>query len=318
MKDSFFTRRNAPHPEDFTAAMLPRTRRKQLGKMLKTKLISVYWVHLLTAVWFLPLLLWNYFSVNYTNTAFGGTAEDSLRALPDYCLTVYGTAVFLWMLAFVGLSGGMYVLRRMAWGEHIRVRKDFWKGVKQSGGQFAAIGLVFSALLAVFNFSAYWLSFYQQVAGGSFGMFILQVSAVLATGILGGVTVFACMMSLLYRVTLLQAWIGGFKLFFGKLFFNSGVLILSLAPSIIPMITGSFLGLVIGCFVLLLGGLGMAMLMWVQLGLARCDAAINKTDYPEHYLQGLAGGAQAQSPRGEIEDVPPREEETEDGFEILP
>ncbi len=318
MKDSFFTRSNTPPPEDFTAAMLPQTRRKQLGKILKTRLISIYWVHLLTAVWFLPLLLWNYFSVNYTNTAFGGTAEASLRELPNYCLTVYGTAVFLWMPAFAGLSGGMYVLRRMAWGEHIRVRKDFLKGVKQSGGQFAAIGLVFSGLLAVFNFSAYWLSFYQQVAGGSFFMFILQVSAVLATGILGGVTVFACMMSLLYRVTLWQAWLGGFKLFFGKLFSNSGVLILSFAPSIIPMIMGSFWGLVVGSLVLLLGGLGFAMLMWVQLGLARCDAAINRTDYPEHYLKGLAGGVSAQDPPGELEDIPPREEETEDGFEILP
>ncbi len=318
MKDTYFTRSNAPRQRDFTPSMLPRTRRSQLKHLLKTKLFSMYKAHLLTAVWFLPLLAWHYFSLSYTNAAFSGTPEASLRELPNYCLTVYGTAVPLWMLAFAGLAGGMYVLRRMAWGEHVRPWKDFQKGVKQSGGQFAAIGLVFAALLSVFRFAFYWLSFYQQVTQSSMGLFIAQVSALIAIGVLGGVTVFVCNMASLYCVSLLQAWIGGFQLFFGKLFGNCGVVIISIAPMLVPMLLGSFLGRIIGYFVLLVGGLGFGMLLWVLLGLARCDACINKTDYPDNYLRGLAGGKREAVTVPEIPAVPAKEEETEDDFEILP
>ncbi len=308
-----------PQTEKTGAASLPATRRKQLKHLLKNRSLRWYQTHLLTAVWFVPLLLWHYLSLSYTNWAFSGTAEASLQELPNYFLTVYGTGILLWILAFVGLAGGMYVLRKMAWADHVRVWKDFWKGVCQSGGQFAAVGLVFSLAQAGLAFAFYWLSFYQQVAGSQFLLILGQISALVTTGLLGAITVFTCCVVDLYRVTLPQAFLAGFRLFFGSLFSNVTVVLLSVAPMLIPLLWGSFLGRVVGYFVILAGGLGFAMLLWVLAGLSCCDRQINQKDYPDNYLRGLAGGRQAAVFRPDIPAaVAKAEEELEEGFEILP
>ncbi len=318
MKQSLFEKTLTPRAEDFTRAMLPATRRRQLRHLLKNKSLSIYQVHLLTVIWFLPLMLWHYLAINYTNTAFSGTAEASLQELPTYFLTVYGTALPLWVLAFVGMAGGIYVLRRMAWAEHVRVWKDFWRGVRQSGAQAAAVGLVFALLQGLLRYAGYWLSFYQQMSGSSLLLFAAQISSLAAIGVLGGITIFTCCVVDLYRVNFLQAWAAGLRLFMGSLFSNGGVLLLSVAPMLVPLALGTFLGWVAGYFVILVGGLGFAMLLWVLLGLARCDQEVNRTDYPDNYLRGLSGGK-----REEVRPIPAAavqpaaEEPVEEDFEIL-
>ncbi len=321
MKKRYFERAliGEPRDADFTRAMLPKTRKRQLIFLLKTKWVKLYWTHLFTALWFLPLMLWNYFSINYTNSVFGKTAEESLAELPEYCLTVYGTAVPLWALAFLGLAGGLYVIRRMAWGENVRVGHDFMRGIRQSGLQLALVGAAFAALYGISTFAGYWMSFYQAIEGANIGLIIAQISSIIITLVLGGVTVYTVNVVNLYNVTYIQAWVAGFKLFFATLLTSSAVIGLSVAPMLVPIALGSFLSLVIGYFVILVGGLGLAMLLWVMLCLATCDKYINKKDYPKNYLRGLADGyvepEEALMP--ETKAQPAQQEHIEDDFEIL-
>ncbi len=321
MRRPYFERAvlGTPVEKDFSRDMLPVGRGRQTLSILKAKWPKLYAVHLLTALFFLPLMIWNYLSISYTNSAFSGSAEESLLELPNYFLTVYGTAVPLWAVAFLGLAGGLYVMRRFAWGENVRAWRDFIHGIKSSGLQTALIGVLFSSLLAVFTFAFYWLSFYGEISQSGFFIFVAEISSIIATAILGAVAIFACAMASLYNVTYFGSWLGGFKLFFASILKSSGVLALAFLPMLIPLLLGSFLSMVIGYFIILLGWLGLALLISSQLCISLFDKYINKKDYPENYLRGLSGwqgnkGADdlSRDCMYEAED-----EDIEEGFEIV-
>ena len=139
-----------PKEKDFTSADLPANRVKLLGYLLRNRLRVLYCNHLLTALFFLPLIAWAILSMNYLNEVFTqGDTLQQMSNLPYATAVVYGTAIPLWIVAFVGMAGGLYVTRRYCWGLPVNLRTHFSQGLKQSAKQFSLLGLVFGAAYAL-------------------------------------------------------------------------------------------------------------------------------------------------------------------------
>ena len=78
-----------------------------------------------------------------------GVAE-SLKMQSD--LFMYGAIAIASVIAAIGLSGGMYVVRNMVWTEGIFVANDYWKGVKLNYKNALQTALFFTIVLLLSTF----------------------------------------------------------------------------------------------------------------------------------------------------------------------
>lgn len=308
-----------PAEVDFSAEKLPRTRVKLFLYMIKNKFPKIYKNHLCMALFFLPLIIWGILTMPYTDQIFSLDPGEGITQLVDYWFTVYVTMIPLWALAFVGLSGGLNVLRKLAWSDPIIFKSDFLKGVKDSGRQMALIGLLWGIAFALIRYSIDWLGFYYQVFDGSystvFGIFVCY--ALLA--VLIGYTAYLCCMSSLYNVNLRELFVGAFKLYFADFPIAIGVILLCLAPFLILMLLGYAITTLLA-YLLTLGLLLGIMIIPIMLVCHHTfDRVINKKDYPAYYGRGLSYGvypeAQESADESKIEDDEENEPETETDFE---
>ena len=100
-----------PAESDFSSDKFPKNRVKLFSYMLKNKFPKIYKNHWLIAPFFLPLIIWGILTMPYTDWIFSLDAKEGLTHLIEYWFTVYVTEIPLWVIAFVGLSGGLNVLR---------------------------------------------------------------------------------------------------------------------------------------------------------------------------------------------------------------
>ena len=280
-----------PKEKDFTSADLPANRVKLLGYLLRNRLRVLYCNHLLTALFFLPLIAWAILSMNYLNEVFTqGDTLQQMSNLPYATAVVYGTAIPLWIVAFVGMAGGMYVTRRYCWGLPVNLRAHFSQGLKQSAKQFSLLGLVFGAAYALVMFCLRWLSLYAQLNGAD--MLTAMGAACLAvlSLVFCGVTMFALCMSSLYNVSFGRLYINSFKLFFKTFWLSAALLIAGLLPSLalfcVPLVFTQLVGY---CLVFVVQP-GWAMLLWTLCCHSAFDKYVNAKDYPDYYGKGLKYG----------------------------
>lgn len=279
-----------PAMEDFSTEKLPKTRAKLFSYMIKNKFFKIYKNHWLTALFFLPLIIWGVLTMEYTDMVYSLEAREGITHLVEYWFTVYITAIPMWALAFVGLAGGLNVIRKLAWSDPVIMKSDFLRGIKASGGQMALVGTLWGIAYALIRYAIDWLGFYYQVFDDSysvvFGIFVCLFLLV----VLIGMTVYTCCMSSQYTVTLKQLLLGAFKLYFSDFFLATGVILLSISPLLILMLLGYAITTLLAyilTFVLLLGIMIIPMFLVCQHSF---DRIINKKDYPEYYGRGLSYG----------------------------
>lgn len=306
--------------KDFTANDLPANRFQLFRFLMKNKLRQLYCNHLLSALFFLPLLAWAVLCISYTDLTFGdGTPLEQLTRLPYYSAVVYGTAIPLWMLAFWGLSGGMYVTRKLCWGEPVVLRKDFKKGMKQSGGQFVFVGFITGILWLIVAFCSKWIALYAMQYGAnlltSVGMGCLVVVALVLTG----VTMFALSMASLYNVSLGRLYLNSFKLYFATFVKSSGIVICSVLLPLILIVVPLVLTQLIAYCIIAVVQVGWMMLLFTLCCHSAFDKFINAKDYPDFYGKGLRYGKidKVETTELPVEQVPQtsQQQDVEEGFE---
>ncbi len=308
-----------PALEDFSPAKFPKNRAKLFKYMLKNKFFKIYKNHWLMALFFLPLIAWGVLTMGYTDWMFSLDPKEGITFLLEYWFTVHVTAIPLWMLAFVGLAGGLNVLRKLAWSDPVMLKSDFLRGIKASGKQISIIGLLFGIAYSMIRYAMDWLGFYYRVFEGSstvvFGIFVCLILLL----VLIGYTAYLVCMSSLYNVTLKQLFVGAFKLYFADFFMASGIVLLCLIPMLLFVFSDFAILILIGYFVLLAGLIGFIIIPPFLVCQHTFDRIINKKDYPDYYGRGLSYGAYSQvvSEENVIEESMPQlyEEELEDDFE---
>ena len=148
--------------EEYARSTLPTNRWQLFFDIFKGNFWKIVKVNLLTLVFFIPLLLVIIVQSLITknnglvypfgsNLGVGYPAAPNLQGTSEW-LTMQTSfmanlvILFTSIIAAVGLSGGMYVVRNMVWTEGIFVTNDFWRGVKLNFKNALQTALFFSAV----------------------------------------------------------------------------------------------------------------------------------------------------------------------------
>ena len=302
-----------PAKEDFSPDKLPKNRRELFSYMLKNKFWKIYKNHLLIALFFIPLVAWGVLTMNYTDFIFKLDPKEGITHFVEYWFTVYITAIPVWAIGFVGLAGGLNVIRKLAWSDPVVIGNDFLQGIKASGKQLALVGALWGTAFALIRYAIDWLGFYYQVFDNSstiiFGIFVCLFILVL----IAGLTLYATCMSSLYNVNFKQLLVGAFKLYYSDCFMATGVILLCIAPILILMMWGLAITTLIAYLLLLGLLLGYIIIPMFLVSQHTFDRIINKKDYPSYYGKGLSYGVY---PRESVTFAPVEDVNDEDVLEI--
>ena len=132
--------------EEYARSTLPTNRWQLFFDIFKGNFWKIVKVNFLTLVFFIPLLLVVLLSFLMSenngilypfgaNLGVGYPAYPSIQGMSESLtlragMTTYLLVTITSIIAAVGLSGGMYVVRNMVWTEGVFVGNDFWRGVK--------------------------------------------------------------------------------------------------------------------------------------------------------------------------------------------
>lgn len=193
-----------------------------------------------------------------------------------YLSADYRTFMFMpiaGIIASIGISGGMYVMRNMVWAEGVFVGRDFWTGVKKNFGTVFITTLIYTILLFLGVLSIRMANFINAVEGTKW---YITLSIVIGTMLLAFFTL-VYLYTLTFGVT--------YKLKFRNLIKNSFIMAIGLLPanlffaafalvSVILMVIGNVF-LMIGLMVFLIMGLSGAALIWTNYSQWAFDKFIN-------------------------------------------
>ncbi len=162
--------------EEYARSTLPTNRWQLFWDIFKGSFGKIVKVNLLMLVFFVPLAIVLFMGIMYGESMgitypFGANLAVGYPAMPNLqgqaeMLTLQGDfymyigILVASVIASVGLSGGMYVIRNMVWTEGIFVANDFWRGVKlnfknalQTALFFCFILLISTTLINFTNFT---------------------------------------------------------------------------------------------------------------------------------------------------------------------
>lgn len=142
---------------DYSKAMLPRTRKAQFLDVFKMNYMVLLKCGLMTFLFFVPLIGFSFFmDFFYVSLIEHSTEEvEQTKMLFHYFLNI-GLIIFS-LVALIGLTGSIHVIRNLIWGEGIFFKDDFVKGIKENIGKNLIFGAIFALLyaLAFFVFSLF-------------------------------------------------------------------------------------------------------------------------------------------------------------------
>lgn len=293
---------------DFTADSLPKTRVKQFGFVFRRRFGVIFRVNLLAALFALPLIVWDFLSSAYISEFTAGMdVQTEFSHLLRLSLIRFGTDVPLVMLAFVGLAGAFYVIRRLCWCAPVDLLKDFKNGIKNSYKQFTALGL----LTGLFVFASNYLLrvCLLTISSDTEFVYIMGIVAIaLADVICFTALVYAMGQASLYNMGFFTLIKSAFILTFKRLFRSAGTVLLSVLPIAVFMFMPWVFMQIIGNCLTIVFGIGFAVTMQTVLCLGTFDVFINKSSYPDFVGLGLSTGKSYLRATGLVDDAEDSEE----------
>ena len=151
--------------EEYARSTLPTNRwqlfwdifKGNFGKIVKVNLLILLFMLPVIAVVVLRMMLNSANGISYpfgASLGVGYPAYPHLTRLSEILkmqsdLYTFAATAAVSLIAAVGISGGMYVVRNMVWTEGIFVANDFWRGVKLNYKNALQTALFFIAVLAL-------------------------------------------------------------------------------------------------------------------------------------------------------------------------
>ena len=280
--------------EEYARSTLPTNRWQLFWDIFKGNFGKIVKVNLLTLIFFIPLIA---VIIIYTmliksngiiypfgaNLGVGYPAVPGqaglyeLLSLQNSFLLYIGVAIAS-IVASVGLSGGMYVVRNMVWTEGIFVSNDFWRGIKlnyknalQTALFFCVMLFLSGTLIAFADFSlasgglSKWQKIWMSISKGT-SYLLIVFSAMLAFWMVS--------LGVNYKFKFMQMLKNAFLMTIGTLpqtvFFGA----IALLPFILFLFNSTFM-IVLAVFIVLLFGLSWTLLVWLDFSQWVFDKYIN-------------------------------------------
>ncbi len=280
--------------EEYARSTLPTNRWQLFWDVFKGNFGKVFKVNLLTLLFFIPLFIVIFMGGIYkdslgelypfsANVGIGYPATPNTQGVSEYLTLqsdtmIYGVILLASILAAVGLSGGMYVVRNMIWTEGIFVGSDFWRGVKRNFKNALQTALFFTAILFLCKMMIDFADVTLALGNVSKGKaFLLRLSR----GTSGVLIALAAMLSFWMIALGVNYKMGFFRMVRNAFLLTVGTLpqtiffgLLALLPYLLMLIGWSFLTIV-AVFMILLFGVAYVLLVWLDFAQWVFDKYIN-------------------------------------------
>lgn len=277
--------------EEYARSTLPTSRWGLFWDIFKGRLGRLVIVNLLVFVTFLPLialLVWRYLTVAVQGTIgpFGAGLGVGYPIVPDVTgasealmfqtdLLFYGLLIPCMVIAGLGISGGMYIIRNLLWTEGVFVANDFARGIKRNFLNVLEAVLVFSILLFSARTTGNLADYLVAIGAPSSGWLI-------ASKVIGYVFVALSVPICLWMISLgVNYKQGPWALFRNAVVMTIGTFpqtlffaAIALLPFFLVLFGGGIL-LVIGLLLLILLSFSYAMLVWMDYSQWAFDRFIN-------------------------------------------
>ena len=158
---------------DYSKAMLPRTRKEQLGDCFKMNFSVLLKCGLMLLLFFTPLVGFSFFMDFYYVSLMVHTAAEELQStILVYHWILNAGLILTSYIALLGITGTIHVLRNLIWGEGIFFKDDFTEGIKQNAGK----NMLWAVIFSLFYAGAYVVySFFPDTIVSLFGLFLFAL-----------------------------------------------------------------------------------------------------------------------------------------------
>lgn len=263
--------------ESYARSTLPSNRWGLFWDIFKGRFSKLVILNLLILIFFVPLIAVIvirsiYISAQSMVMPFASGLGVGAGALPNLAglqenVTMstnflFGIVIIVaCLIAAVGLSGGIYVIRNMVWTEGIFIANDFWRGIKINIGIVIKSTLFYTVLLYFFTMSISWANYLLSIDSGvSFLLVISKVLSYLALFILTIMYLWMLSMGGNYNIKFFPLLKNSFLMAFGLIFQNVFFVFLMAIPLIL-LLLGSFF-MMIGIVLMILLGISYMLLVW--------------------------------------------------------
>ena len=265
--------------EDYARSTLPTNRWALFWDIFKGRFSKIVIVNLLMLVFCLPLIVLYFIRSAYMSAQemlmpFSGWVGTGYPAAPDLLglseqvtlstNMLFGALMIVGaIIAAVGISGGIYVIRNMVWTEGIFVANDFWRGIKINFVVVLQSTVFYGVLLYMFTLSVNWSSWAITVGEGSRVLLTISM-AVSYVGMAVITIMFLWMLSMgaNYKLKFFKLLKNSFLMTFGMIFHNVFFIVLMAIPALL-LLLGSFFTMV-AAIIFILFGVSYMLLVWLD------------------------------------------------------
>ena len=261
---------------DYQRAMLPRTRKAQFLDSFKMNYAILLKCGLMLLLFFLPLITFSVFMDIYEPALKEVAVEEKEQTMMIFHYIKNGGLILLSLVAIIGITGVVHVLRNFIWGEGIFFMSDFGSGIKQNAGKNVIFGTFFGLLygIAYFIYSLFPDAFIPVFAILVFGLVFLPIYFWI----------------LLLNNFYSSKWTALLRngLFFFVKTIGWSILGILMLLCLVALVFVGYIWLrylILVLFIVFL--LPIIMLIMVLYSTAKFDQYINKENYLDYYLKGL-------------------------------
>ena len=265
--------------EEYARSTLPTSRWSLFWDIFKGRFSKLVIVNLLMLIFCIPLVVvfflrYSYIAVQGSTLPFssflgsGYAQAVNTIGLSEQMLNstnmMFGLFLILAaLIAGIGISGGMYVIRNMVWTEGIFVANDFWRGIKINIGVVLKSTLFYSIMLYLLFLAIGQSNLIIAVGAGNEVLFtISKVISYIAIGLFTLMYLWMLSMGGSYKLKFFQLLKNAFLMTFGLIFQNVFFVVLMAIPAILILL-GSFFQ-IIGIIIMILFGLSYMLLVWLD------------------------------------------------------
>lgn len=295
-KKGFITRllEGKEKSEEYARSTLPTNRWQLFWDIFKGNFGKIVKVNLLTLLFFIPLIavIVLMYMMNESNgviypfganlgvgypAAPGQQGLAEMLALQSNFMLYLGVALAS-VVAAVGLSGGMYVVRNMVWTEGIFVSNDFWRGIKLNYKNALQTALFFCIALflcgTLIGFAEFSLAAGALSKGQKIWMRISIATSYVLIVLTAMMSLWMLALGVNYKFKFIGMLRNSFLMTIGTLPQTILFGVLALLPFALLLIPSEFM-LIVSIILILLFGLAWALLVWLDFAQWVFDKFIN-------------------------------------------
>ena len=266
---------------------LPKNRFELFKEIIKNQSSTMFKIGFLVLIIMLPLIITflltniKIYEVNLLLSQNSISDAEAMNQITGYINARNILFIVIVPITFYILSGVFNVIRKIVWREGLLFWHDLKKGIKQNGGYFFIVSLIFAVIFFVFNYSLR-----NELVLHNTQNFIATIFSGIAFVIMILLMPFLFHQTIIYNLKFLHK-IKNTLIIFSKLFYIFIILaVINVAPFLLLFINNGTMLLIILVFECIVF---IPVLIVINTMMTDCtfDAFINHLHFKEIYRKGL-------------------------------